>query len=107
MFTLPALFYFCESMCSPHSPTWNGPPNHRTTLRFKLDSVQKIVVSSALGGRMANESTFDIVSEVDKQAAANAVDHAAKEIPHRYDFKDTGATIEHTDPSITLTANAA
>jgi hypothetical protein len=56
---------------------------------------------------MAKESTFDIVSEVDKQEVANAVNQAAKEIQQRYDFKDTGATIEHTDNTITLTANAA
>ena len=55
---------------------------------------------------MAKESTFDVVSEVDKQEVANAVNQAAKEIQQRYDFKDTGATIDHTDKVITLTANA-
>ncbi len=55
---------------------------------------------------MAKESTFDIVSEVDKQEVANAVNQASKEIQQRYDFKDTGAAIEHTDETITLTANA-
>lgn len=55
---------------------------------------------------MAKESTFDIVSEVDKQEVANAVNQAAKEIQQRYDFKDTGASVEHSDTTITLTANA-
>lgn len=55
---------------------------------------------------MAKESTFDIVSEVDKQEVANAVNQAAKEIQQRYDFKDTGASLEHTENTITLTANA-
>src|SRR5699024_2502870 len=55
---------------------------------------------------MAKESTFDIVSEVDKQEVANAVNQAAKEIQQRYDFKGTGATIEHNDNSLTLMANA-
>lgn len=55
---------------------------------------------------MAKESTFDIVSEVDKQEVANAVNQASKEIQQRYDFKDTDASIEHTDNTITLTANA-
>lgn len=55
---------------------------------------------------MAKESTFDIVSEVDKQEVANAVNQASKEIQQRYDFKDTGASVEHTENTITLTANA-
>lgn len=55
---------------------------------------------------MAKESTFDVVSEVDKQEVANAVNQAAKEIQQRYDFKDTGASLEHTENTITLTANA-
>lgn len=55
---------------------------------------------------MAKESTFDIVSEVDKQEVANAVNQAAKEIQQRYDFKDTGASVELSDTTITLTANA-
>lgn len=55
---------------------------------------------------MAKESTFDIVSEVDKQEVANAVNQASKEIQQRYDFKDTDASIEHSENSITLTANA-
>lgn len=55
---------------------------------------------------MAKESTFDIVSEVDKQEVANAVNQASKEIQQRYDFKDTYASIEHSENSITLTANA-
>src|SRR5690625_2093557 len=55
---------------------------------------------------MAKESTFDIVSEVDKQEVANAVNQAFKEIQQRYDFKGTGATIEHTENTIELSANA-
>lgn len=55
---------------------------------------------------MAKESTFDIVSEVDKQEVANAVNQAVKEIQQRYDFKDTGAVIEHSEDTLTLTANA-
>src|SRR5579872_1699395 len=38
--------------------------------------------------------TFDVVSEVDMQEVRNAVDQAIREIGTRYDFKDTGSTIE-------------
>src|SRR5690625_4566518 len=55
---------------------------------------------------MAKESTSDIVSEVDTQEVANAVNQASKEIQQRYDFKDTGAAVEYSENTITLTANA-
>src|SRR6476469_3153164 len=35
---------------------------------------------------MAGESTFDVVSKVDKQEVANALNQAQKEIAQRYDF---------------------
>ncbi len=38
--------------------------------------------------------SFDITSEVDLQEVRNAVDQAAREVATRFDFKDTGATIE-------------
>lgn len=43
---------------------------------------------------MAKESTFDIVSEVNKQEVDNAINQALKEILQRYDFKGTKTTIE-------------
>ena len=39
------------------------------------------------------DSTFDIVSKVDKQEANNALMQAQKEIESRYDFKGVGAEI--------------
>ncbi|POC80850.1 YajQ family cyclic di-GMP-binding protein, partial [Vibrio vulnificus] len=43
---------------------------------------------------MAGDSTFDVVSKVDKQEVANALNQAQKEIAQRYDFKGVGAEIE-------------
>jgi uncharacterized protein YajQ (UPF0234 family) len=43
---------------------------------------------------MASESSFDIVSKVDRQEIDNALNQAAKELSQRYDFKGTGASIE-------------
>ncbi len=40
------------------------------------------------------DSSFDIVSQYDKQEVANAVNNAAKEIGTRYDFKGVGARVE-------------
>ena len=42
---------------------------------------------------MASESSFDIVSKVDRQEVDNALNQAAKEISQRFDFKNTGAHI--------------
>ena len=43
---------------------------------------------------MAKDSSFDIVSEVDRQEVDNALNQAAKEIRQRFDFRGTDATIE-------------
>lgn len=40
------------------------------------------------------DSSFDIVSEVDHQEADNALNQAAKELSQRFDFKNTGTTVE-------------
>ena len=40
------------------------------------------------------DSSFDIVSEVDHQEADNALNQAAKELAQRFDFKNTGTTVE-------------
>ena len=40
------------------------------------------------------DSSFDIVSKVDRQEADNALNQAAKELSQRFDFKNTGTVIE-------------
>ena len=40
------------------------------------------------------DSSFDIVSKVDRQEADNALNQAAKELATRFDFKNTDTTIE-------------
>ncbi len=40
------------------------------------------------------DSSFDIVSKVDRQEADNALNQAAKELAQRFDFKNTQTTIE-------------
>lgn len=39
------------------------------------------------------DSSFDIVSKIDRQEVDNALNQAAKELSQRYDFKNTGASI--------------
>ncbi|WP_010535163.1 YajQ family cyclic di-GMP-binding protein [Brachybacterium squillarum] len=52
------------------------------------------------------DSTFDIVSELDRQEVDNAVNQAVKEVGNRYDFRGTGATITLSGDEIVMTANA-
>ena len=52
------------------------------------------------------DSSFDIVSKIDHQEVANAVNQAAKEINQRYDFKNVGASVELSGSSIKMAANS-
>jgi uncharacterized protein YajQ (UPF0234 family) len=53
------------------------------------------------------DSSFDIVSKLDRQEADNALNQAMKEISTRYDFKNTGALLEWKgEEGIEITANA-
>ena len=55
---------------------------------------------------MAKESTFDIVSKVDKQEVSNALNQAQKEVAQRYDFRGTDASVEFSGEDILIRANA-
>ncbi|MBK6872059.1 MAG: YajQ family cyclic di-GMP-binding protein [Kineosporiaceae bacterium] len=55
---------------------------------------------------MAGDSSFDVVSKVDRQEVDNALNQAAKEISQRYDFKGVGASIEWSGETILMKANS-
>ena len=56
---------------------------------------------------MAGDSSFDIVSKIDRQEVDNALNQAAKEVSQRFDFKNTGASLKwHGDASLEVSANA-
>ena len=52
------------------------------------------------------DSSFDVVSKVDKQEVDNALNQASKEVAGRYDFKNVGASIEWSGENIVLIANS-
>ena len=52
------------------------------------------------------DSSFDIVSELDRQEVDNAVNQAVKEVRQRYDFRNTGASITLGGDEIVMVANA-
>jgi uncharacterized protein YajQ (UPF0234 family) len=55
---------------------------------------------------VASESSFDIVSKVDRQEVDNALNQAAKEISQRYDFKNVGASIAWSGERVEMRANS-
>ncbi|QRZ62020.1 YajQ family cyclic di-GMP-binding protein [Rothia sp. ZJ932] len=55
---------------------------------------------------MASESSFDIVSKVDKQEISNALNQAQKEVAQRYDFRGVGAEIDFSGEKILVKANS-
>jgi uncharacterized protein YajQ (UPF0234 family) len=55
---------------------------------------------------MASESSFDIVSKVDRQEVDNALNQAAKEVRQRFDFKNTDASIRWSGETIEMEANS-
>ena len=52
------------------------------------------------------DSSFDIVSKIDRQEIANAINSAAREVGTRYDFKNVGAVLEAAGDDGILTALA-
>ncbi len=53
------------------------------------------------------DSSFDIVSKIDRQEVDNALGQTAREVATRFDFKGTGASIEwQGDHDIEITASA-
>jgi cyclic-di-GMP-binding protein len=55
---------------------------------------------------VASESSFDVVSKVDRQEVDNALNQAAKEVRQRFDFKNTDASIEWSGETIEMEANS-
>jgi uncharacterized protein YajQ (UPF0234 family) len=55
---------------------------------------------------VATDSSFDIVSKVDRQEVDNALNQSTKEIHQRYDFKGTDASITWSGETIVLRANS-
>lgn len=55
---------------------------------------------------MASDSTFDVVSKVDKQEVSNAMNQAQKEVAQRYDFRGVGAEIDFSGEKILVKANS-
>jgi cyclic-di-GMP-binding protein len=54
---------------------------------------------------VASESSFDVVSRVDRQELDNALNQTRKEIENRFDFKHSKTSIESDEKKITLVSD--
>ena len=55
---------------------------------------------------MAKDSSFDIVSEFDRQELLNAIDQVKRDLQSRFDLKNSNSDIElDSDKSITITTS--
>jgi cyclic-di-GMP-binding protein len=58
-------------------------------------------------GTVASESSFDIVSKIDRHEVDNALNQASKEIGTRFDFRGVGASIAWSgDQAVEIRANS-
>jgi hypothetical protein len=53
---------------------------------------------------MASDSSFDVVSKIDRMELDNAVNQASREVDTRFDFKNTGAKLELEGEKISIEA---
>jgi uncharacterized protein YajQ (UPF0234 family) len=51
---------------------------------------------------MAAESSFDVVSQFDRQELKNAIDQADRDVSTRYDLKSTGTELELAQDTLTV-----
>jgi len=56
--------------------------------------------------KMPAESTFDIVSEFDRQELVNAVDQTQRDVRTRYDLKDSKTDLALGDKELAITADS-
>src|SRR5262249_42720872 len=55
---------------------------------------------------MANEFSFDVVSEFDRQELVNALDQVTRELRTRYDLKDSGSEVALESERLVLRSNS-
>ena len=53
---------------------------------------------------MAQQNSFDIVSQVDSNEIANALNQTLKEVRQRFDFKGSAANVVHEKNELVLSA---
>jgi hypothetical protein len=68
--------------------------------------LEPVSLALTLDRALPRMPSFDVVSKVQMHEVDNALLQVGKEIATRYDFRDTGTTIERTDEGIILRSNS-
>jgi uncharacterized protein YajQ (UPF0234 family) len=55
---------------------------------------------------MASDSSFDVVSQIDRQELVNAVDQTSREVSTRFDLKNTGSTVTLEKDAVVLACDS-
>src|SRR5579875_694263 len=86
-----------------------GASPSTSTGRASESSATRETSSSAAfrspGGRVAGDSSFDVVSRIDEQELENALNQARKEIASRFDFKNSKTSIEKSGKEIIVVSD--
>ena len=78
----------------------------RTNLEntFTCPNFDAILIFRSLENRMAQQNSFDIVSQVDRAEISNAINQTLKEVRQRFDFKGSHANVVSEEKELVLTA---
>src|SRR4026207_1037395 len=69
---------------------------------FGSHHLSPITYHRTSGDIMASDSSFDVVSQIDRQELVNAVDQVSREVSTRYARKNTGSSITREKEQVTL-----
>src|SRR5438034_610238 len=92
-------------------PSWirywraSGMPSDPIALEWDRSNLQ-FAICNLHEVRNACGSTFDIVSEFDRQELVNAVDQTQRDVRTRYDLKDSNTELVLGEKELTITADA-
>jgi cyclic-di-GMP-binding protein len=96
-------------LVSTRRPDSSGPIPGRGTDTICLPSPARMPAPLRTSNLdpVASESSFDIVSKINRQEVDNALNQAAKEIGTRFDFRGVGASIAWSgDQAVEIKANS-
>ena len=98
IYSLPPLSAWVPTRETTRITDGNTPAVGRAT---HAAAVRRRVAATGSVGAMPS---FDVTSEIDYQEVRNAVDQASREVATRFDFKNTGASLELKGHEISLHA---
>ena len=71
---------------------------------FTCSNFDAILIPISLSIQMAQQNSFDIVSQVDHAEVGNAINQTLKEVRQRFDFKGSRANVAAEEKELVLTA---